>query len=261
MTEYILRHGNSDGIPFLTCSKNDKKQKKVIFLFHRLLQSKEYELPIAYNLAGEGYYVVLLDFRGHGERENSFRISRKYNFNYLFDDIAGMVSDTRAVARTLQRDDENCPDIESFGVAGVSVGGMAALVAASQMKEVKFAVSVISGANWWPLVESGSFNSFRFFSTDRPVMSPERVRGAVEEYDPYFNVDRLNGKPILLANGAMDMAIPIKTVEPFYERLKSNYQGKNLSERVVWNKYSNCGHEVTPWMIQDILKWLKEWGH
>ncbi|HEX2925543.1 MAG TPA: prolyl oligopeptidase family serine peptidase [Ruminiclostridium sp.] len=261
MTEFILQHGNTEGIPFLTYSKKDVKEKKVIFLFHRLLQSKEYELPIAYNLASEGYYVVLLDFRGHGERENSFRNSRKYNFNSLFDDVAGMVSDTRAVAGALRRERENCPELDSFGVAGVSVGGMAALVAASRMEEVSFAVSIISGANWWPLVENGSFNSFRFFSTDRPVMSPERVRGTVEKYDPYFNIDSFNGKPVLLANGAMDMAIPIKNTEPFFQRLKSNYEKKNLGERVVWHKYPNCGHEVTPWMIQDILKWLKEWGH
>lgn len=259
--EIEIKHGIINGIPFLTCANKNNKPKKTMFLFHRLLQSKEYELPIAYSFAIEGYYVVLIDFKGHGERENSFRVSRKYSFNSLFDNVASMISDVRAVARYLQDTEKDCPDMGSIGVAGVSIGGMTALVAAYQMEEVRFAVSIISGANWWPLVEKGAFNSFRFYSSEKTVMSPERVKGFVQKYDPYNNIEKFGGKPILLANGAMDMAIPIKNVEPFYEKLKLKYEEDKCGERIIMLKYANCGHEVTPWMTHDILNWLREWGH
>lgn len=260
MTEFIIQHEIFEDIPFITCTSKNIKPKKAIFLFHRLLQSKEYELPIAYKLAGEGYYVILLDFKGHGERVSSFSTSKKYNFNFLFNDVAGMIDDIKDVIAFLRSKENVNLNWDSVGMAGVSVGGMVALLATYQMKEAEFAVSIISGANWWPLVESGSFNSFQFFSTDRPVMSPKLVHSDVERYDPYFNIDKYNGKPVLMVNGNLDMAIPLKIVEPFYERLKRDYTEKKYGERVCMHKYARCGHEVTPWMIQDIIIWLREWG-
>ncbi len=261
MTELIVRHRISVGIPFLTCAANNGQRKKVIFLFHRLLQSKEFELPQAYMLAQAGYYVVLLDFKGHGERQNSFTQSRKYDFDLLFDDVAGMVDDVEHVLEVLQEEGLADLDLESVGMVGVSIGGMVALTAAYRLKKVQFAVSIISGAHWWPLVAEDSFLSFRFFSTSKHVMTPERVRAAVEQYDPYYHIEEFAGKPILLVNGSMDMAIPLKTVEPFYKKLSAHYFEQNYGERVCWYKYGKCGHEVTPWMMQDIVDWLEKWGN
>lgn len=260
MEDLLIEHQNYSGIPLLICAKNNQTPKKAIFLFHRLLQSKEFELPLAHALANAGYYVILLDFKGHGARENSFNLSRKYDFDLLFSDVVGMVDDIRAVLTMLRERGRSDVDLTSIGMMGVSVGGMVALTAAYMLKEVQFAVSLISSACWWPLVEQDSFCSFRFFSTSRHVMAPERVKAVVDQYDPFHNIEKLDYKPILMLNGTMDMAIPMKEVTPFYEKLSKHYQEQAVGERVCWKKYSKCGHEVTPWMIHDILEWLKEWG-
>lgn len=61
---------NTMQLLFVYESLNEKQ--KIVFLFHGLLENKSSVLPLAYKLAKQGYFVVLLDTHGHGERENSF---------------------------------------------------------------------------------------------------------------------------------------------------------------------------------------------
>ena len=67
------------------------KRKEAIFVLHKLLCDKTSELPLAYELAKEGYFVIIMDIMGHGER-NTLK-EHKYDFQNMFYDVRKTVED------------------------------------------------------------------------------------------------------------------------------------------------------------------------
>lgn len=229
-------------------------------LLHKLLYDKESELPLAYHLAVNNYFVVILDLLNHGDRECSFRSSNKLDFNKIFTGIGDSINDIREVISYVSHEFDKEITEDSFNIIGTSYGGMLALTAGYLLEEVKVVASINSSACWRGLVENGSFEMFRLFSSSKPVVDIKQVSMPINRFDPYMNVEKYNLRPILLLNGAKDTTFTFQLIEPFYNKLMQYYEDNNALENVTWLKYQRVGHQLVHQMIEDLIVWLNKWN-
>lgn len=228
--------------------------KPIIFMFHRLLQDKEYELRIDYKLAGKGFFVVGIDMFGHGERH--FSAPLKYDFNKLFKDSYMTSCDIAPILTFLKKEMNNKLDFNHIGVIGISNGANIALIAGHLFKEIKYVVSIIGVVNWEYIVKNHLFKFFKHFALYPEVMDQEKAISDVLKYEPIEKYNGSNLIPILFMNGNLDTAVPAKALQSYYDRFISIFTKYNKQDQLGFMDYPNVGHEVTNEMITDLVNWI-----
>lgn len=250
---------NIDGIPVIFLRNSGQEPKPIIFLFHKLLNNKIKELSLAYVLASAGYFVVGIDMYGHGDREESFDKSRKYEFNNLFYDVYRTARDIPAIIEFLKEQKSLNLDFLNIGAVGVSIGGSIALVAGYLFKEIKFVTSIVGTCDWKYVLDNDLLSTFRFFAKSRKVMLLyDKVIRDIEEYEPINNYNFDNMIHILFLNGAMDTSMPLEAVKQYHKRFYELFSSKGKGEYLDFMVYPKAGHEVTAEMVKDLLEWLKK---
>lgn len=252
----IMEH-KINSIPVLFIERRGVGIKKVIFLFHRLLNNKVNELPVAYILANNGYFVVSCDMYGHGDREESCDLSRKYDFDNVFKDIYHTASDIQYIIAYLKEHKGDALDFDNIGAVGTSIGGSVALVSGYLIDEIKYVASMVGTNDWNYIIDNKTFNSFRFHARSKPVMDYEKARDFAVEHDPVNNYNDKNIKPLLFLNGMLDTTIPITIASEYAKQLKNVFSHYGKEDYIEFKSYHNVGHEISPEMINDLLQWLK----
>lgn len=252
----IITESKINLVPVLFVENNEVRVKRVVFLFHKLLNNKLNELPLAYILANSGYFVVILDMWGHGERAGSYDITGKYEFNNLFRDIYNTANDLHIIIDYLKKNKSAGLDFNNMSAVGASVGGSIALVVGYLVHEIKYIVSIISTCHWEYMLNNKTFESFRFHAYSNPVMDYEQLREYVNEHNPLNNYNRQSVKPILFLNGMLDTTVPITIAVEYFNHLKNIFSAYGKGEYLELKTYSHAGHEVTFEMIRDLFKWL-----
>jgi len=245
-----------DEIPILICYKNTTDKKIPIILLHQLLEDKESELMLSYYLAKQNYFVVAPDLLFHGTSSNSVRSKRSFDFNKLFSELDKSMELIKCLVDFIKFDFSSYAEVEKLGIIGSSYGGMLALTAGYRIPEIKFVASLCSAADWQTLVDNKSFEAFRIFSEQRPVVNCEMVKEYILQYDPIHHIAEYKDKPILLMNGSLDTTFTFKLIEPFYQKLVVHYEGIQCLERLEWKKYLKSGHKINYEMINDLTNWL-----
>ncbi len=239
----------------MSMCKNSKN--KLIFLFHKLLLNKSDELPLAYLLAMAGYSVVLIDIRGHGERNESFEENSKYNFNFLFKDLYKTAEDIEKVIIYLEKRYSDVLDFDNITSIGVSIGANVAWISGYLFSKIKKVVSIIGGLDWKESVLNGSFQIFRHFSYNENVIDYDLVKDDLENYHPITRYKDMEKLPqCLLLNGKLDLTIPIDTVIRNYNSMLEIYNNKNQEKDILLYQYGAVGHMVNYRMMNDLIMWL-----
>ena len=245
-------------IPFLIIYDNFNTQKNIVFLFHKLLQNKESELPLGYNLAQEGYFVVIVDMCGHGERKNSYDKLSLYDFNYLYKDIYNTSFELRYIIHFLSEEFNSYICLDSMTAIGASIGSSVALSCGYMYPKITRIVSLIGSLDWEYAIKNNLYLSFRLFAKDKSVIQYDLVKEDIKEYNPlphYLN----SSKPrILFMNGKMDMTISIESVKRTYNSFCEIYTQCDQANKIEMRLFEKTGHQVTNRMIEELKQWLKE---
>lgn len=221
------------------------------------MSNKESELPLAYLLAGEGYFVINMDLRGHGSRVNSYDQCQVYDFTGLFTDLTGMAEDVALVLN-------NCGFLKRYGlkntpvmVGGVSAGATAALYCMAKMPDLAAVVSLIGTYDLSYIIQHKKLDDFRFYSKNKEAVRYEEMCGQYEKTSFWEGLNGQNMKPVCFLNGSMDRTVPSIEREKFHNRLKSAYEYFGKEELIMTKDYAKAGHEVTHLMKKDLIQWLK----
>lgn len=243
-------------IPILFIRHNDNKVKPIIFLFHKLLCDKNSELPLAYELAQHGYFVIIFDICGHGER-NILPVN-KYDFQHIFRDAYKTAANINDVLNYLKVNDYPNVCINNVGVVGLSFGGTIALISGYMVNEVKYVASIIGTCNLQYIIENKTLESFKPFSLTKPVMDYDEAQVEMEEIDPIKHYNSNNLKPMLFLDGKLDMTVPYREKLVFYDELKTLFDNNGQLEDLTFKVYSNAGHQITTQMIETLIQWLHQ---
>lgn len=134
-------------------------------------------------LTGEGFHVLLFDYRGYGRSDNDRPLRR-----------AALAKDTRAaLAHLFERPDV---DPDRVGVLGVSLGAAFALDAAAAGERVR-AVATLSAFSGWRAIAGDVL----------PLLGPMLMPPGL---DPADSAARLGDRPLLIMHGERDEIIPVR---------------------------------------------------
>jgi fermentation-respiration switch protein FrsA (DUF1100 family) len=172
-----------------------------MILVHGLGANRSALLPTAEILHRNGYHVLLLDLRGHGESEGD---QITYGYLEALDVMAGM--EYMTVDLGLEPD--------RIGLLGVSMGGAAVVRAAGMIDQVGAIVIESSPSS----LEGGIIDAFdemsllpRWpFAILITALAERRVGARVEEVDSCRILHTLQGLPKLLIHGDQDTLLPLE---------------------------------------------------
>lgn len=244
-----------DKIPILFVTKEGNEKKEIIFLLHKLLNNKESELPLAYKLAIEGYFVIILDIAGHGER-NSLE-KHKYNFQNMLLDANQTVNDIEKVIQYIKEYMLKDICIEHIGIIGTSFGGSIALMAGYRIKIINYIVCLVGTCNLRYVIENKKLQSFRPFFAIKGNINYEKIIDDVERFDCLKHYNSQNLKPMLFLDGKLDMTVPYKEKMLFYKDLESIFIKANREWGLKYKFYPNAGHQINTDMVQTLIVWLE----
>lgn len=240
--------------------QNRSGQKSVVYLFHKILENKEHELPLAYLLAERGYFVVLMDMRGHGARVDSFDVRRVYDFNHIYTDINLTAKDIGSVTAYLQTKSKLFDlNLQNITCVGLSIGANVALCAGYMYFNVTQVAALLGFYDWEYSVRNNLFASFRFFSVDRQVIRYEKVKNDIRRYHPIEHYkEGITWPRILFMNGTIDMAAPVDLVKKSFDSLYERYAAVQKQQQLTLRLYPKTGHKISNQMVDDLLQWFTE---
>jgi len=225
----------------------------LVFCQHGLFGSKESMMELCLTLAGEGYIAASMDAVDHGERFDPALMVNimKDATSRLPRILLGTAADLRlAVTDLLRRPEVEGPPV---GVAGVSMGGFAALLAAMEDQRMEVVASALAGGNLQALARQSLIPRLIGLDIDLEKAG-EQVENLIRRHDPYHNPQKLAGKAILLVYATGDPIVPPIASESLHQRLKSFY--REQPDRLKLAPHNLNLHAFTPAMLKDITSWF-----
>lgn len=139
---------------------NHAKPKRVIFLSHGFGSRKEDNIKELEMLANMGFIAIGMDNFAHGERKSDLR--EEHQINYCIERSAYDILRLMDFMQTIS----NAP--LSFGMVGISLGGMITYMAVSLDSRIEMAVPILGRPDWSggsaPHLRSADFRHCRLMS-------------------------------------------------------------------------------------------------
>lgn len=258
MDDILVKHVWIKEIPALIILKEENKNKieihKAVIIYHSFAHSKENTIYIGYELAKLNFICVCIDMDRHGERTN---VLKRFPYQFFYN---CMFCTALEISRVIQYliDDYKIQDHE-VTVMGISLGGMTALAASVIDRRVKNIITIASSANFTELAKYKNNSALaRVFSDNRYDINEliEQTLEMSKKYDPYYNIDKIQDKNILMINGSLDTEIPFKIVKKFQDKVNNN--GAIDEKKRDFIIINGLGHQIQNIMIEKACVWLQE---
>ncbi|EUJ33636.1 hypothetical protein MFLO_00240 [Listeria floridensis FSL S10-1187] len=215
---------NFKNIPALHVVRQDLHGEKLptVFFYHGFQSEKELYLHYGYFLAEQGFRVILPDAKFHGERKRDTTSAEQAV--YFWDTVQANIDELAGLRDELVR--AGLSDAERIGVGGVSMGAITSLGILARYDWVKVAVSLMGSAYYGEfaneLVEQATAHGMEF-----PFDTAKRIK-ELEPYDLSEQLEKVNGRALLLWHGKKDDVVPFKYSEKLYDRLLEEEQAEQV---------------------------------
>lgn len=214
----------------------------VIFLHEQGVSKDEY-LELASSCAQAGYFCVLMDLPGHGERASAQAIQA----------IEAVITASAEVDLLLEYYRfSRYADSSRFGLYGVSMGGSVAYhYAAFGKKEPAVLLVCSAAADFTELHEKGSLlNGKELPST----WDKSTFQAFCEPHNPINNMEALQLTPIFAVYGNQDQIVSIPQIQALAEDLVPFGNA-----RFMFIEHAN--HEVSNYMLPHVIPTLGQYLH
>ena len=204
----------------------------------------------AFNLARNGFHVVLPDAVQHGERKQKDIDLRLMNV------ILKTVVEINQIIDSFSQDD--CVDTTRIGMGGISMGGMITFkyLTGKDMR-IKAAITTISTPEWVSPIASQRVVAL--VKSINPHYSQEDLKKDMDYASSIQPVDEYKtmiGVPLLIQNGEADDIIPVEVVRDFYNKLSEDSDNKEAVQIIT---YPGVGHTYTAEMEAQLIAWFKKY--
>jgi len=204
--ELPVRIEGEDGFALKGTYFSAERPGPALLLLHQCNRDRSAYVELARSLAGAGFHVLTLDFRGFGESVGPSATDFHAESEELWPKFAG---DVEAAYRFLLS--QEGVDGARVGLLGASCGGSQALLAANRHVEVKTVVFLSSSVPWVGEDEIRSFEKKRAI----PIL----CIAALEDRGTYQRMKRLfehssNAETRLMLYKGNDHGVPLFDLDP-----------------------------------------------
>lgn len=238
------------GVPTLSCALDDGKIKPLLLFYHGFSQDKYDQMQMICDLANEGYYVVVPEIMGHGQRDNPENL-RTFD---LFKTTLGEMDDLLEALT-----EEVLVDTGKIALAGTSFGGMVVYHALAFSKRPIKAAAVMSSTPdlLGLLSQPAGFLTVEMACGEKPFAPPTaeekaRIFEEAPSYSPLVHWEKISHLPTLLVHGQKDPLIAPEADEALYDLLAPMDQEDQLTLYL----YEGVGHELKPEMKNLVVDWF-----
>ncbi|MGG5253297.1 esterase [Neobacillus sp. SM06] len=252
----IIEKERIEGIPLLHVAEHDARWQKLplIIFIHGFTSVKERNLHYAYLLADAGFRVVLPEALYHGERTKGLKPEDFYQ--RFWEIVLATIEEIKSVKEHYDQK-ELIMDGE-VGVAGTSMGGIAALGALTQYPWIKAAVSLMGMPayekfSYWQL-EQLKKQGIHLPFTDEEIK--EQI-AAIRQYDLSLQPQKLANRPLLFWHGKKDPMVPYELTRGFFESIRKMYSGNE--EKLAFISDEHAGHNVSIAGVEAAVDWFKQY--
>lgn len=222
--------------------KKQKETPRTIIILHGISSCKEFFLPAAEKLTGQGFNIVLLDLRAHGQSGGEY-CTFGYNEKH----------DVSAVVDMLLEKDST----QKIGVMGHSLGGAIALQALAEDKRLQFGVIESTFNSLEAVVEQYGVN---YFGIRSPWLARHTLEksGEIAHFDPYQVVPAESARhitqPVFVSHGDSDERIPWQLGKQNYDQIASTDKQWYLIPHARHNGLWQTGGAVYETALMGFLK-------
>lgn len=238
----IVQHKLIDEIPVLELYPADAKLLPMIFFLHEHEGAKEQFLDEAITYAQAGYFCVLFDLRGYGERISPESI----------ESIEAAVMATTDLDLLLEYYRLSpFGDSGRFALYGQSMGGSAVWHYAAYGKKAPMAIVACSAASDFSVLDD--MGAVINGKATEPQWDENTFRNYCAAHNPINKTERFANLPMLVYQGLNDHTIPAKLTQQFEAAI---LQG-NSHSLFVYDETG--GHDVTASFLKRILPFIRQY--
>lgn len=194
------------------------------FFLHYYRGSKENLLPLAQELARNGFAALSIDMEYHGERQQEGKDILSCD---LHDDLLAFqrtLEDSLCALQFLENCDEI--DVNRIYFLGVSLGAILGVTVCSTYRRFQKAIFVVGGGNLETLVRESMLDSIveiRYYLLKERIPIPEALSNFAP-FEPLSSIKMISGTPILFLNATHDDIVPQKCTFDLYDVASSPKQ-------------------------------------
>ena len=235
-----LKHLSIDDITIIEVNDNQEQNQPLLFLFHEQGGKKEDMLQLSVQFAESGFFCVLMDLPGYGERKRKETIESLEASVLATEDI-DLVCDYYRLQPGV--------DVDTLVLLGISMGGSAVYHYAAFGKRNPTAIVVAcTSPDYTTIEDMGSITNGR---EGEPSWSEKKFEEYTSDHNPITQLDKLSIPSILSFNGLEDDVIPITGSQELETELAS--RGKRDMDFIY---QGGASHEMTPQFEERILPFL-----
>lgn len=237
---------NIAGIPCIEIVPPEIKED--IIFYHGWSSRKENQVFRGQILACHGYRVILPDAPYHGQRNRlDFNSGNGEELlaNYFFEILIRSILESESLIDYLGRN-------KPITVAGHSMGGFNAAGVFTARADISKMIN-INGSSAWLKTRDIWLDEIDFNQPIKDEVIIDNIKYSLREYDPYFNLDKANNRPVLLLHGEEDSSVSLEAQEDYYQAAKEIYED---DERISLVTYENLNHYIIDKMLEEIINWL-----
>jgi uncharacterized protein len=237
-------------IPVINLMPDNGYKLPMILFIHGFDTSKEKVLRYGIHFAVSGYFTVLIDLPDHGDRvvpdfDELYDLEKNRNvswFNRLIlmkkslDEIKIIIDHYSALLEI---------DNSRIGMSGISMGGTITFLAAFYDQRIKVIAPFLSILGYESMAGKN----------DKDTMEKEKLK-IIRSMDPLYVCDVKTNTAILAQFGANDKITERPILNEFENKLRVLY--KECPERLNFIKHNDIGHDVSPNMIKNAVKWFEK---
>lgn len=261
----------------------------VVIALHGTGGTKEGELPLLRELAGQGFLAVAIDGRYHGARTAAGKGSAEYQqailrawqadgvskvghqHPFFFDTVWDVM---RLIDYLQSRDDV---DATRIGLFGTSKGGIETYLTAAVDPRVAVAVPCIGVQSFRWGLENDAWRSRVetipiAFAAAAKEAGAERVDaafvgafydrvapGIAGEFDGPAMLPLIAPRPLMVINGDSDARTPLPGLKQCTDAAESAYRAAGAPERFLVRIQEKTGHQVTAESKRAAVAWFGRW--
>ncbi|SEM49487.1 hypothetical protein SAMN05216431_103128 [Ligilactobacillus sp. WC1T17] len=252
MIEILNKHAGKYPVLEIVDAKLAQEELPLVFFYHGWKGCKEKVVSQGYELARQGFRVILPDAKFHGDRQVGGPASTHYLefWQIIADSVAEFPEIVDYYAKTSGIKDK------WIGVSGLSMGGITTCALLRSYDWIKSAVCLMGSP--CPVAFAKKLIASMPEVKNVPQQYIDSQLEALQAIDLSFKPETLAGRPVHFWHGTADQIVPYQPTKDFYDSIKEKTYANRITFESTQDGVHRVPYEITVSMADKFKQFYQE---